>query len=374
MRLLTAGESHGPALTLIIEGLPAGIPIDLDQINESLARRQSGYGRSSRQKLEKDTVIVLGGAVEAKTYGGPLCLMIKNRDDRELFKSGGEPRTIPRPGHVDLPGSMKYGLRDLKIAAERASGRLTALQVAAGSFARGTLRHFGIDVLGWVIGIGDVEASRDEAAREALRKLVESSPVRCPDGDAGVEMMRRIDESEKAGDTLGGLIQVTAWGVPPGLGSFGHWDRKLDGMLARAVMSIPGIKGVEIGEGFSLAGGPGSKSSDEIYWDGAYRRRSNFAGGIEGGVSNGSEIILRAAMKPIPTVRSGVPSVDILTKKAVETQYVRSDTCAVPAASLIAESAVSMVLFEVFLEKFHSDNFDDIKAIYRDYLKSLESF
>lgn len=374
MRFLTAGESHGSGLVGILEGLPSGIAVDVKKINHALQQRQKGFGRGPRMSLEQDSVQILAGAVNGKTYGAPLCMMIRNADDRDLFNKAGEPQTIPRPGHVDLAGSIKYGLKDLKTPAERASGRTTAIHVAMGALAGDTLASFGIEVLGLVESLEKIDAAIGEDSLEKLRGSVESSPLRCPDQDAEKKMIEKITEYEEKGDTLGGIILLLADGMPVGLGSFSHWDRRFDGRMAQALMSIPGIKGVEMGGGFSLARSSGSQANDEIHWDGSYRRRSNQAGGIEGGVTNGGRIVARAAMKPIPTVKKGIQSVDMATKKETLTQYVRSDVCAVPAASVVAEAMASLVILDLFMEKFGADTMEEIRRNHDTYRKAAAQF
>jgi chorismate synthase len=374
MRFITAGESHGHSLVGIVEGLPSGFPIDTAHINAMLSMRQAGYGRSSRMSLEKDTVTILAGVIDGRTYGGPLCLSVQNRDNRKLEEGSGKPHLIPRPGHADLPGAIKYGLHDMKIPAERASARTTAVIVALGALAIQMLRRFEIRILGWVTQIGRCESEEIEHYIGDIESAVLASPLRCPDSRSEKSMIALIDECREKGDSIGGVITIRAEGVPPGLGSFAHWDRRLDGRLAAAIMSIPAIKGFEIGRGFREAGRPGSEVHDSISWNGGYRRSSNRAGGIEGGVTNGEPIVLRAAMKPIPTLVKGMASVDVKTKKSEMAVYVRSDVCAVPAASVVAESMTALCLLEAFLEKFGGDTVAEVESAfsrYREYLKEL---
>ncbi|MGV8125094.1 MAG: chorismate synthase [Candidatus Xenobiia bacterium LiM19] len=374
MRFITAGESHGHSLVGILEGLPSGFSLDVAHINTMLFQRQSGYGRSSRMSLEKDSVLILAGIIDGKTCGAPVCLSVQNRDNRKLDESSGEPHLIPRPGHVDLPGSIKYGLSDMKIPAERASARTTAILVALGAVALQMLRHFGIQVLGWVSQIGDIASREKDYTIDEIESAVLHSPLRCPDSEIEPSMTALIDECRGRGDSLGGIITVMAEGAPPGLGSFVHWDRRLDGRLASAIMSIPAIKGFEIGRGFLDAGRQGSQVHDSICWDGGYKRSSNRAGGLEGGVTNGEPIILRAAMKPIPTLKKGIASVDVKTRKSVTAEYVRSDVCAVPAASVVAESMTALCLLEAFLEKFGGDTAEEVMSAltrYREYIKAF---
>ncbi len=375
MRFITAGESHGHSLVGILEGLPSGFSLDVNHINTMLSKRQSGYGRSSRMSLEKDQVLILAGIIDGKTYGAPVCLSVQNRDNRKLDESSGEPHLIPRPGHVDLAGSIKYGLSDMKIPAERASARTTAILVALGAVALQILSNFDIKVLGWVSQIGDCALPERDYTLKEIESAVENSPLRCPEREIEQSMMALIDECHERGDSLGGIITIIAEGVPPGLGSFVHWDRRLDGRLASAVMSIPAIKGFEIGRGFLEAGKAGSQVHDSITWDpGGYSRASNRAGGLEGGVTNGEPIIMRAAMKPIPTLKKGMESVDVKTKKAAAAEYVRSDVCAVPAASVVAESMTALCLLEALLEKFGGDTAEEVLSAcgrYREYIKTL---
>jgi chorismate synthase len=374
MRFLTAGESHGAAIIGILEGLPSGLPVVPERINGDLAQRQRGHGRGDRMKLERDTAEVLGGVIGGETYGAPLCIVVRNRDDRRLAENPGEPVFIPRPGHVDLAGSIKYDLKDLKRPAERASARSTAVTVAFGSIARQVLEHFGILIAAPVIQIGDTKAPMPEGTLDVLRRNIEDSPVRCADRKSAELMVALIDRAREEEDTLGGIMAILVDGLPEGLGSFAQPDRRLDGRLAQALMSIPAIKGVEIGDGFALAGCRGSDAQDEIFCEGRFRRRTNRAGGIEGGLSNGERIILRAAMKPIPTVKRGLSSVDVRTGESVTAEYVRSDVCAVPAASVVAEASVAMMLLEAFLEKFGGDTMKEVERSFNAYVQALPGF
>jgi len=374
MRFITAGESHGHSLVGILDGLPSGFFLDINHINTMLFQRQSGYGRSSRMSLEKDTVLILAGIIDGKTCGAPVCLSVQNRDNRRLDESSGEPCMIPRPGHADLPGCIKYGLSDMKIPAERASARTTAVIVALGSVALQMLRHFGIQVLGWVSQIGEIASREKDNTLDEIESAVINSPLRCPDMEVEPAMTVLIDDCRESGDSLGGIITVMAEGAPPGLGSYVQWDRRLDARLASAIMSIPAIKGFEIGRGFLDAGRKGSQVHDSISWDGGYIRSSNRAGGIEGGVTNGEPIVLRAAMKPIPTLKKGIVSVDVKSRKSVISEYVRSDVCAVPAASVVAESMTALCLLDAFLEKFGGDTVEEVMSAlcrYREYIKTL---
>jgi chorismate synthase len=364
--MLTAGESHGPALTVVVEGLPAGLPVDRDLIAADLRRRQGGYGRGGRMKIESDTAEVTGGVRHGRTLGSPVSLLIRNRDHEnwaDVMSPDPQPPEaarrralkFPRPGHADLAGALKYLTLDLRDVLERASARETAARVAAAALARMLLRACGIEVRSHVLRIGQVAAPAD-VAWDGLA-AVEDSPVRCADGAAGAAMMAAIDSAKKKGDSLGGLFEVVAHGVPPGLGSFAQWDRRLDGRLGQALMSIPSVKAAAIGAGFEAGGSTGSEFHDEIVYDAARGlvRPTNRAGGIEGGVTNGEEVRARAVVKPIPTLLMPLRSVDLRTKEAVPASVERSDTCVVPAAGVVGEAMVCWVLAEALLEKFGGD-------------------
>lgn len=369
LRFLTAGESHGPALTVIVEGLPAGVPLSADDINPQLARRQAGYGRSPRMKLESDRVEIVAGLMGGETIGAPIALRIDNRDVRR----DEPPLTRPRPGHADLAGAMKYGFGDVRRALERASARETAARVAAGAVCRVLLAQLGISVFSHVVAIGPVAITRRPPRWEEIPDLAEASDLRCADPDAEGRMREAIEAAKKAGDTLGGIFEVVALGVPPGLGSYVHWDRKLDGRLAQAVMSIPAVKGVEIGPGFEIAGTPGSRAHDEIHYapGRGFYRETNRAGGTEGGVTNGEPVVVRGAMKPLSTLMEPLRSVDLTTKQPARGAVVRSDVCAVPAAGVVGEAMVAIVLADAVLEKFGGDAMGDLKAAYTAYLARL---
>ena len=367
LRFLTAGESHGPCLTAIVEGLPAGLSVDLDAVNYDLRRRQGGYGRGGRMEIEQDRVKILGGLLYGKTTGAPVALRIENKDWanwRDRWASGDLPElTVPRPGHADYAGMVKYGLEDARLIAERASARETAARVAIGALTKQLLSHFGVAVGSYVTEIGGVVAELPELPPEQLWSQAEASPVRCPDEEAATGMTERIDEARRAGDSLGGVFVVTATGVPIGLGSHAHWDRRLDARLIWAVTSIPAIKGAEVGPAFENARKPGTDVHDEFAMaDGAVTRTSNHAGGLEGGMTNGMPIVVRAAMKPIPTTVTPLRSVDLETGDPAETEYQRSDVCAVPAASVVAEAVVAWTLADALLEKLGGDSLDEMKA------------
>ena len=392
LRFLTAGESHGPCLTAIVEGLPAGLAVDVEAINRDLARRQGGYGRGRRMKIERDRVKVLGGIIAGRTTGAPVALRIENRDwanwrDRWAAGDGSTepsgradstglaevlPRlTVPRPGHADYAGMVKYGLDDARPVLERASARETAVRVAVGALAKQLLATFDVAVGSIVTEIGDVVATIPDLPPEELWALAEESDVRCPDEKAAGRMRAAIDAAREAGDSLGGVFVVVATGVPVGLGSHVHWDRRLDARLAAAVMSIPAIKGVEIGPAFENARRPGTQVHDELYPEeatevattngqGGVTRFTNRAGGIEGGMTNGAPVVVRVAMKPIPTTLTPLRSVDLATGEPAETQYQRSDVCAVPAAAVVGEAMVAWVLADALLEKLGGDSLTEM--------------
>ncbi|MGC8874373.1 MAG: chorismate synthase [Chloroflexia bacterium] len=362
IRFLTAGESHGSCLIGVIEGLPAGLPVDVAAIDAELARRQRGYGRGVRMEIERDQVEVLSGVIDGRTTGAPIALRIVNRDGedwRERMSPRDRPRwTIPRPGHADYAGMFKYGLEDAWPVRERASARETAMRVAIGALLRPLLARFHITVGSLVTQIGGVGASFSEEVTEALLEHAEANDLRCPDADATARMREAIDAATVAGDTLGGVFWVVALGVPVGLGSHVHWERRLDARLAAAVMSIPGVKGIEIGPAFENARLAGNQVHDALFPDGkgGVRRETNRAGGIEGGISNGEPIVVRAAMKPLPSTRRALPSVDLATGEASVPPYQRADVCAVPAAAVVGEAMVCWVLAEALVEKYGGDS------------------
>ncbi|MDQ7842746.1 MAG: chorismate synthase [Armatimonadota bacterium] len=369
LRFLTAGESHGRALTAILEGLPAGLVVSVEEINAQMSRRQVGYGRSPRMKLEADRVEIVSGLMGGETIGAPVALRVENRDVR----LDEPPLTRPRPGHADLAGAMKYGFRDLRRVLERASARETAARVAVGAVCRAFLGAFGISIFSHVVEIGSVAITQRPLRWEDIPGVAEGSDLRCADAAAEARMREAIEAARKAGDTLGGVFEVVALGVPPGLGSYVHWDRKLDGRLAQAVMSIPAVKGVEVGSGFEMARTPGSRAHDEIRYqpDRGFFRETNRAGGMEGGVTNGEPVVVRGAMKPLSTLMAPLLSVDLETKAPSRGAVVRSDVCAVPAAGVVAEAMVAFVLADAFLEKFGGDTMADIGATYRAYRSRL---
>ena len=393
IRYLTAGESHGPQLTAIVEGVPAGLKINEDVINNDLARRQGGYGRGGRMLIEKDTAEILSGVRWGETLGSPVTLCVKNRDwanwqekmsVREEHRDEAIRVTHPRPGHADLSGVMKYNQRDVRNILERSSARETAVRVAVGALAKALLNEFGIMVYGYVTEIGGISARRPEnmTNKELYEKSLQSELFTF-DSEAESRMKAHIDVAKEDGDTVGGVIEINVCGVPVGLGSHVQWDRKLDARLAMSVMSIQAIKGVEIGIGFEAARRPGSAVHDEIYYDRTrldrneqtgFFRTTNNAGGIEGGMTNGEEIIVRAAMKPIPTLYKPLKSVDIDSKVPFEATVERSDVCAVPAAAVVAEAVVAIEIANAFLEKFGGDSVLEIRRNYQGYLDYLKEF
>lgn len=381
LRLLTAGESHGKGLMVILEGIPAGLPLDEDQIASELKRRQLGYGRGSRMKIEQDRAEIVSGVRHGVTIGSPIGLLIRNRDweNRKGDMDASTPEkaapliTRPRPGHADLAGATKYDLADIRPIMERASARETAARVAAGAVLRRLIAEFGIQIHSHTLAIGGEWMNEQDSIDW---KKVEESPVRCADAKAEKAMMAAIDSAISSGDTLGGVCEVLASGVPVGLGNHVQWDRRLDGAIAQAIMSVNSVKGVEIGDGFKLANLKGSQAHDviEVSRGSPYpwRRPTNRAGGIEGGISNGEPIIVRVAVKPIPTLGSPLPSVDLSTREAAEAYYVRSDICVVPAVGVIAEAMLGFVLAGAVLEKFGGDSLGETKRNYRSYLDSAQ--
>lgn len=401
LRYLTGGESHGSCITAILEGIPAGLRINKELIDEELRRRQSGYGRGKRMKIEADEVEVISGLRGGETLGSPLTLLIKNKDwenwrvlmdpfsplenpekeDKSVHSVTGK-LTRPRPGHADLAGAIKYNHRDLRNTLERSSARETAARVAVGAIAKILLKEFGIEVISQVVEIGKIKAHTADLTVEKIRRQRDKSKLSCPDRTAEKLMIEEIEKAEKAGDSLGGVFEVMATNIPVGLGSHVHWDEKLDGRLAQALMSIQAIKGVEIGLGFETARRPGSKVHDEIFYQeqrvkgekqGFYRKTNN-AGGIEGGITNGELVIIRAAMKPIPTLKTPLRSVDLITKESVEAAVERADICAVPAAAVVGEAVVAFDIAKAMQEKFGGDSLGEMKRnyeTYMDYVKTI---
>lgn len=372
----TAGESHGKCLIVIVNGFPAGVPLVESDINEDLKRRQGGYGRGGRMQIESDKVCILSGIRKKTTIGSPICLKIENKD----FKIDVLPDvTRPRPGHADLPGVIKYGQKDIRNILERASARETAARVAAGALAKILLTKFDIKVLGYVKGIGGINSKKIIKDPDEILKRRNKSKVYCPDKLVERKMIQKINEAKKRGDSLGGIIEVMVFGSPPGLGNYTQWDLRLDGIIARALMSIQGIKGVELGLGFNFSKKFGSQVHDEIFYKnnkevsttGGFKRTTNNAGGIEGGMTNGEVVIARAVMKPIPTLRNPLRSVDIITKEPKSASTERSDICAVPAVSIVGEAVVAFEIARVFMEKFGGDSINEVARNYEGYLNQI---
>jgi len=360
LRLLTAGESHGPALVAVLEGLPAGLALDVDLINRDLARRQHGYGAGPRMKLESDQVQILSGVMAGLTTGGPLALQVQNSDHARWKGKPVTALTTPRPGHADLAGAVKYGYNDLRPSLERASARETAARVAAGAVCRAYLASFDISVQGYVAAIGEVSASLDSIPQAELFALSLQNEVNCPDAAAAEQMRARIRRAMDERDTLGGVIEVLAFGLPVGLGSFAQWDRKLDARLGAALLSVQAIKGVEIGPAFENSRLPGTKAHDPIGLEGDNLvRSSQRSGGLEAGTSTGQTVWLRAAMKPIPTTLAPQQTVDLASGKAAETRYERSDFCPVPRAVVVLEAMTCLVLADALLEKLGGDSLSE---------------
>ncbi len=382
LRFLTAGESHGPGLLAIVEGIPAGLKIKADEIDRELARRKQGHGRGGRMDIEKDKVEILSGIRHGKTIGTPISLHIRNldwknwRDVMAIEKSVKKHAklTRPRPGHADFAGYLKYGFDDIRNVIERASARETAVRVAVGAIAKLLLEEFNVSVLSNVISIGEVETEKLIEGVSDKRKT-DNSKVRTIDGKAGRKMMEEIDKAAEQGETLGGLFEVVVFGVIPGLGNYTQWDKRLDGNLARALMSIPAIKGVQIGEGYKLAGVYGSQAHDELLYSGdnGFFRKTNKAGGLEGGVTNGEPVCMTIAMKPIPTLGRPLKTVDLKTKKEAKAQKERADVCAVPSAAVIGESVVAIEIANTYLEKFGGDSIAETKRSHKAYVEALPS-
>jgi chorismate synthase len=377
LRFITAGESHGPGLTAVVEGLPAGLELHPDDIDRDLARRQLGHGRGGRMKIEKDRAEVTSGVRHGRTLGSPVAMRIENRDyanweermnpwpvDAEVAEVH-----LPRPGHADLAGVQKYGFTDVRNVLERASARETAARVACGALAKVFLRELGVEIYSHVLQIGTVVApARDDLRPEDFDR-VDASPVRCLDAGSSDAMVAEIDAARKANESLGGIYEVVAFGLVPGLGSHVSWDSRLDGALAQAIMSIQAMKGVGIGHGFEVAGVVGSKAHDEIFWseERGYYRETNRAGGLEGGMTTGAPLVVRGAMKPLPTLTKPLRSVDLATKEPAQALRERTDSCTVPAAAVVGEAMMALVLADAYREKFGGDHIDDTRAALRAY-------
>src|SRR5215813_3873196 len=385
----TAGESHGPALIAVVEGIPAHLPIDFEFIDHELKRRQGGYGRGGRMKIEKDQVRYLSGVRHGKTLGSPIAMMIENRDwtnweeimsAREVPGDGAAKRRVtrPRPGHTDLAGSLKYNHTDARNILERSSARETAARVAAGGLAKVFLKVFGIEVLSHSTAIGKARIPEDlTVSWQQLETIRDDEVVRCVLPDIAGEMVKEIETAQKDGDTVGGTFEVVARGVPVGLGSHTGWDTRLDGRLAQAIMCVNAVKAVEIGQGVRIAYDRGSAAHDEIAYDAESRRfyhLSNRAGGIEGGITNGEEVRVVGYLKPIPTLKKALRSVDMISKEPFLAQHERSDTCTVPAAGVIGESMVALTLATAFLEKFGGDSIEETSRNYEGYRQQLREY
>ena len=389
LRFVTAGESHGQALVAWLSGLPSGLIVDSEFVNRELHRRQLGFGRGGRQKIEKDHAQFLAGVRHGRTIGAPIAILIENRDWKNWEQAmavedaqGGEdarrPLTAPRPGHADLAGALKHDLHDARYILERASARETAARVAAGSLAKLLLRAFDAHVLSHTIAVGHVRLERPAEWREIEAACADlESPLRCVDPDTQAKMKAEVDQVLRAGDTVGGVFEVVARGLPPGLGNHAQWDEKLDGRLARALMSIQSVKAVEIGTGVANASSFGSEVQDEIRYDPQrkrFARSSNRAGGLEGGITNGEDVILRGYMKPISTLRRPLLTADLKTKEALKAAYERSDVCVVPAGGIAGEAMTAFVLAQAFCEKFGGDSLGEMQRNFEGYQKQLSNF
>ncbi|HXY92599.1 MAG TPA: chorismate synthase [Acidimicrobiia bacterium] len=382
LRYLTAGESHGPALTVVVEGLPAGLAVTDEQLGDELARRRLGFGRGPRMRFERDDVEILGGVRHGLTLGSPVSIVIHNTEwpkwQEEMSPAPGvtdKPLRQPRPGHADLVGMQKYGFDDARNVLERASARETAARVAAGTLAKLLLAEIGTQVISHVIQMGAARAAADRRPAPDDLARVDDSPVRCFDAEAEAAMIAEVEAAAKAGDSLGGVVEVLGYGVPPGLGSHVHWDRKIDGLLAQALMSIQAMKGVEIGDGFEVAGKRGSEAHDEILWDtatGRYVRGSTRAGGTEGGMTTGGLLVARVAMKPLSTLnRPVLRTVDVETKEETVSFKERTDVTAVPASGVVAETMVALVLAQEAIRKFGGDSVTELTRNFAAYTASL---
>ncbi|MFY9585102.1 MAG: chorismate synthase [Candidatus Acidiferrales bacterium] len=389
LRFVTSGESHGQALVAWISGLPADLPVDLEFVNRELHRRQLGYGRGGRQKIEKDRVEALSGIRHGRTIGAPIAMRLENRDwpnwekalpveDVDGAEEAQRPLTAPRPGHADLAGALKFNFHDARYVLERASARETAARVAAGAIAKLLLREFGTDVLSHVIGVGKVHLERAATWAEIQAVCANlESPLRCVNTATEQRMKSEVDQMMRAGDSVGGIFEVVAHNIAPGLGSHSQWDEKLDGRLARAVMSIQAVKGVEIGTGITSAASYGSEVQDEIRYDATrkrFQRSTNRAGGLEGGITNGEDVVVRGYLKPISTLRRPLETADLKTKQVVKAAYERSDICVVPAAGVAGEAMVALVLAEAFLQKFGGDSLAETRRNFEGYQRQLDNF
>lgn len=384
LRWLTTGESHGPRLVSVVEGIPAGLALLAEHVDEHLARRQRGYGRGGRMKIETDRVEFNAGVRNGETLGSPISMTVQNKDHQSWLDRMGpgplpstpEPLTRPRPGHADLAGGLKYDRHDLRDILERASARETASRVAVGAVCRRMLAELGIDIFAHVVSIADVEAHHAPMSWAEMKERARASDLACLDPEAEAKMKEAIHAAAHAGDTLGGVFEVIATGVMPGLGSHTQWDRKLDGRLAQAMCSIQAIKAVEIGDGWNAARVRGSQVHDAIEYgrDGKFHRPTNRAGGLEGGITNGEPVVVRAAMKPIATLKKALPSVDVVSKEAFDAAHERSDICAVAAASIVGEAMVAITLCDAVLEKFGGDSMRELGRNVKTYREQLAEF
>jgi chorismate synthase len=381
IRFTTSGESHGPGLTAIVEGLPAGLPLSLDDLDRDLARRQLGHGRGGRMKIESDRAEVVSGVRHGATLGSPVTIRIQNRDYANWeermnpWPVDGDVAEVhlPRPGHADLAGVQKYGFTDVRNVLERASARETAARVACGALAKGFLADFGIEVHSHVVQIGSVRADVPDTLEPADFAAVDESPVRCLDAAASEAMVDEINTARKANESLGGVFEVRASGLVPGIGSYVSWETRMDGRLAQAIMSIQAMKGVSVGDAFDVAGRVGSEAHDEIFWseERGWHRQTNRSGGLEGGMTTGEPLVVRGAMKPLPTLTKPLRSVDTETKEPAQALRERTDSCTVPAAGVVGEAMVALVLADAYREKFGGDHIDDVRAAFAAYRERI---
>jgi chorismate synthase len=389
LKFYTAGESHGQALLAFVSGLPASLPVDLNFVNHELHRRQLGYGRGGRQKIEKDRADIFAGVRHGQTIGAPIALRIENRDwanwenvlpVEATAESAGKERKLlaPRPGHADLAGSQKFNFHDARYVLERASARETAARVAAGAFAKLLLREFGTEIASHTVQVGHVRLERVATWKEIQAVSADlDSPLRCIDAATQEKMKAEVDAALKAGNTVGGIFEIVAHNVPVGLGSHAQWDEKLDGRLAQALMSVQAVKAVEIGAGVAAAGSYGSEVQDEISYDKnarRFRRSTNRAGGLEGGITNGEDVVVRGYLKPISTLRQALHTADMVTKEPVEAAYERSDWCVVPAGAVAGEAMIALVLADAFLQKFGGDSLSEMRRNFDNYARQIEDF
>lgn len=382
LRYLTAGESHGPALVAVVDGVPAGLSLEAKDINVELGRRQWGFGRGGRMKIEEDAVEILGGVRLGKTMGSPVSLLIRNRDWQNWQRiMAVEPGTVeeiltkPRPGHADLAGALKLGEKDIRNILERASARETAARVAVGALVKRLLAELEVHIISHVTRIGAISSQVDRLPAVQDQREIDQSPVRCWDTSAAEAMRAEIEKAAANQDSLGGIFEIIVYGLPPGLGDYRQWDKKLDGKIAAAVISIQAIKGVEFGLGFRLAEASGSQAHDEIYFSSerGYYRKSNRAGGFEGGMTSGEPLVIRAVMKPIATLGKPLKTVDMLTKEEAAAFKERADVCAVPSASVVGEAVVAIEVVNAILAKFGSDSLDELKSSYQRYLERVKT-